>query len=238
MKNVSQIKENIKYPELIKDNDNLIKEYLDMLIKTLWLINYYSLKFNNKHEYYKDFIKYSISNFNSFISVAGKSFKINEEKKKILLNSYVYLNLKSDEYNIKNMINIDYINSSISYEKVYDNSINTQYYSFKRLCQVIIENKYKIEKLNNKLYLDIKYFLLADYSLKLNNKEYLIFINNPFDTFSITLDSTGFVKNRNHLCKLLNLNCIDLDFNELKAVQKNESMEKLIIDYLELKLLS
>jgi hypothetical protein len=229
MKNISQIRDKIKYPETLLPNFSGVKENMTLLIKTIWICNYYFLKYNNdKLTYKKDLITYMINIFNHFSSGIPYVF-IKPEIRQTLLQSYLYFELNNTKYDLKSNINTDKVQLDKYVKR------DTEYEEYRKLCKIIIEDKYKDKIIKDPS--SLKNFLKPQYMIKTDNKEYLIFINQMSDTFNISLTPTGIIRARQNLCRLMKLSFVELDYTEMKALKQDQTFEKIITDYLEMKIL-
>lgn len=228
MRNISQIKDKIKYAETI-NNNNVLKDTMVLLIKSIWICNYYFLKYGGDSlTYKKDLITYMINIFNHFATRVKPVF-VHPEIRQLLLQSYLFFELNQETYNLQANLNLDK-----TYRDKYIKK-NKEFEEFKILCKSIILKKYGTYIIDESQ--TQKTFLQPSYILKIDNKEYLIFINKQYDTFEVSMTQTGIIRARQNLCKLLKVSCVELDYTEMKAVNNNENFEKFISDFLELKIL-
>jgi hypothetical protein len=240
MKNIDDIKDELRFA----GNVEQINQNLNALCKSVWIITYTLVKYNLKPTYLNDLIVNNIYLFNNYISqISGKKISIEKDTFKTLLFTSIYLNIISKQLNLKSTINLDFLKHAeiIENHENYKKSELESYNQFEVVCRNVIEKTLKVEKVDNKninkIFVgDLNYLLLPDYLYNDGFKLYSIFINNPLDSFAITFNQTGINKVRSLLCKMLKIVPIDLDYNELKEMNRKdnttEGLEKLISDYL------
>jgi hypothetical protein len=69
----------------------------------------------------------------------------------------------------------------------------------------------------------------------------LIFINNPYDYFEVSMNYTGYNKFRKNLCGMINLKFIEIDYSEFVLFNKDikiseENYQHLVQDFISIKL--
>jgi hypothetical protein len=242
MKNISDIKDKLRYIEEVEDSTFL--ETFKCFCDTIWVITYTLSRYNFRSSSTNDLINNTIFILNKLLGLVKQSkLVLSSDTLKEVLFSYIYFNINSKEFKLQETINLDFLANVkvINDESRYKKGEFENYKLFEKICRNLIKKAFQVEKANNDLSgnLDLKYLLLPQYFYKLENKQFVIFINDPLDTLSRTFTPTGLTRTRTSLCKMLKLIPVELDYNELiemgKTV-KGGDLEALISDYLVLKL--
>lgn len=261
MKNVEIIKDKLRSFERIQYNSDEIFSTLDMLCKMVWTVTFYLSKLKDiKPEDVKQFLAGIIQVFNNFVSNLKNSEEAGIEIKILKANidkislAYVYLLINSEKFSIKRNLNIEFLklNTLIQIEhkdEVYDydkfNQFKEKVCHFLQNQNNIAEIKYE-EDFSDISNYKIDKFLKVDFVRKIDNdgdndSVEIIFINNPYDFFEVSMNHTGFNRLRRHLCNSLQLKFREIDYHEFLIFYKDfeineENLPKLVEEFLELKL--
>jgi hypothetical protein len=258
MKNVDEIKEEIKYFDRISEEE--INEIINILCKMTWLATYgcYLNYNNNKNKddssdnNMNELLGNIVNVFNYFAANLNKceEIELSEDAFSGILQAYLYnhLHFKKAKFNF----NLDFLEKIIIIkEENNSQTINKKlpFEKFVKSVQEILLNDYKLKKLsklsnlhNNKS----ENFLLPDYMREFTNNKgkeikQLIFINNPNDCFYNSGTYSGLVKMRRNLSKDLNFAYLDIDFHEFLELNKGivideDNYKELVNEFLILKL--
>jgi hypothetical protein len=193
---------------------------------------------------------------------------INANVKKFLL-SYIFLSRLSQNFKIKQNLNLDFLKGkNLNFQDHnYEYKELSKFYKFKRAVLNVISSKElnfeetltgKFSMREDNLFVEfnpsyfeqIENFDVVDFvqahMKRTNNskdkiKTEIILINDPYDYFENTMNESGYNKFRKHLCTLLKLEPIHIDYNEFltffKDIQINEeNLEDLIREFLVFKI--
>jgi len=193
---------------------------------------------------------------------------INSNVKKILL-SYIFLSRLSQNLKIKQNLNLSFLkgNNLNFQDHNFEFKGLNKFYKFKRAVLKVISSKELnfqetltgkfsmreenlIVEFNPSYFEQLENFDDVDFvqaymkrtsSSKDKIKNEIILINDPYDCFENTMNESGYNKFRKHICTLLKLEPINIDYNEFltffKDIQINdENLEDLIREFLVFKI--
>lgn len=264
LKNIEHIKDKIKFFEKIQYNEQEILYALDTMIKTLWSSTFFFSKLKEVDvESSKLFLNVLTKIFNYFISNlisaqdGSSEIKIKVSSANIdkLMQAYLFFIINSEKYSLKNNLNLDFLKLEnllvldscediLEYEKFSLFSQKVKAYINQNIKD-IEEYSYSKNYSNLNDY-NIFNYLKSDFVRIIedeNNQKMteIIFINDPFNYFEMSMNNTGFNKFRNNLCKILNLKFREIDYSEFliffKDIQIDENnISHLVEEFLNFKL--
>lgn len=264
MKNVETMKDKLKYFERIQSSEEDIFYVFDSCIKMMWSMTYFISKLKDlQPENMKEFINtgikilnYIISNLNTLSEEdTGVKIKILKSNVDKIFQSYLFLALNGEKFKIKTNINLDFLKlNNIEFidttEDVYEYD---KFLEFKRRVKNVINNT--VEKCEEFIY-EKDYTDITDYNVfkylkadffrikegeNLNKFTEIIFINDPYDYFDISMNHSGYNKFRKILCSALNLKFVEIHYPEFLIFYKDieiseDNFDQLVTDFLNFKL--
>ncbi len=264
-KNVQEFKDQIIDFEKIKYNENELSSILDILIKTIWSVSYFIFKDKviNNILIFKDFLKNLIKIFNSFISNLKASedsdvkIKLTYPNIEKFLQAYFFILLHTKKLGLNINLNSEFLKLQ-NLDIVNNNDEISDYEKFKSFRDKVVhmfkvnvdwecmeveyqEDYSDIGNYDVFKYLKCEFVRVKDSQKDSKKKPELIFINNPYDYFEITMNNSGFNKFRKNLCSLVNLNFIEIDYAEFLIFNKDliiseSNLESLVLEFIQLKL--
>jgi hypothetical protein len=262
-RNVQEFKDQITDFEKIKYNENELFSVLDILIKTIWSVSYFVCKEKmiNNIQIFKEFMKNLIKIFNNFISnlkaseESGVQIKLTKPNIEKFLQAYFFFLLHTKKLELNINLNSEFLKLQ-NLEIVENNDEIYDYEKFSKfrdkVLQLIkintdwecLEVEYQDDYSDISSY-DVFKYLKCDF-VRMREKDgkkipELIFINNPYDYFEITTNSSGFNKFRQNLCSQVNLNYLEIDYAEFLIFNKDitiseNNLESLVWEFIHLKL--
>jgi hypothetical protein len=264
MKNVENIKDKLKYFERIQSSEEDIFNVFDTSIKMVWSMTFFISKLKDiEPENLKEFINsgikilnYIISNLNALSEEdTGVKIKILKSNVDKIFQSYLFLAVNGEKFKIQNNINLDFL--KLKDIEIIDTTEDVYNYDkfllFKQTVKNVINNTQEkceeftyeedysdITNYNVFKYLKADFFRIKEEE-NLNKFTEIIFINDPYDYFDISMNYSGYNKFRKILCSALNLKFVEIDYSEFlifyKDIEINErNNDQLVADFLHFKL--